>query len=59
MAAAVIVEDGRRLGVLQDELRTLLAPVFAQARSRFTAFAYLGALLAERGDRRSCWQLAV
>lgn len=58
MAAAVIVEDGRWLGRLQDELHTLLAPVFAQARSRFTAFAYLGALLAERGDRRSCWQLA-
>lgn len=58
MAAAVIVEDGRWLGGLQDELHTLLAPVFAQARSRFTAFAYLGALLAERGDRRSCWQLA-
>jgi len=32
--------------------------VFAQARSRMTAFAYVGALLAERGDRRSCWQLA-
>jgi SRSO17 transposase len=53
-----MVEDGRWLGGLQDELRTLLAPVFAQARSRFTAFAYLGALLAERADRRSCWQLA-
>ena len=36
----------------------MLAPVFAQARSRLTAFAYLGALLAEPGDRRSCWQLA-
>ena len=36
----------------------MLAPVFAQARSRLTAFAYMGALLAERGDRRSCWQLA-
>jgi hypothetical protein len=32
--------------------------VFAQARSRWTAFAYIGALLAERGDRKSCWQLA-
>ena len=36
----------------------MLAPVFAQARLRLTAFAYMGALLAERGDRRSCWQLA-
>ncbi len=36
----------------------MLAPVFAQARSRLTAFAYLEALLAGRGDRRSCWQLA-
>ncbi len=32
-------------------------PVFAQARSRFTAFAYIGALLAAPGDRKSCWQL--
>jgi SRSO17 transposase len=32
--------------------------VFAQARSRLTAFACIGALLAEPGDRRSCWQLA-
>ena len=32
--------------------------MFAQARSRLAAFAYLGALLAEPGDRRSCWQLA-
>jgi SRSO17 transposase len=58
VAAAVIVEDGRWLGRLQDELGALLAPVFAQARSRFTAFAYIGALLAECGERRSCWQLA-
>ena len=58
MAAAAIVEDGRWLGKLHGELRTLLAPVFAQARSRLTAFAYIGALLAEPGDRRSCWQLA-
>ncbi len=36
----------------------MLAPVFAQARSRLAAFAYVGALLAEPGDRRSCWQLA-
>jgi SRSO17 transposase len=58
VAAAAIVEDGRWLGNLHDELRGLLAPVFAQARSRLAAFAYLGALLAEPGDRRSCWQLA-
>ena len=58
MAAAAIVEDGRWLGRLRDELRGLLAPVFCQARSRFTAFAYVDALLAEPGDRRSCWQLA-
>ena len=58
MAAAAIVEDGRWLGKLHGELRALLAPVFAQARSRLTAFAYVGALLAEPGDRRSCWQLA-
>jgi SRSO17 transposase len=58
VAAAAIVEDGRWLGKLHGELRGLLAPVFAQARSRLAAFAYLGALLAEPGDRRSCWQLA-
>jgi SRSO17 transposase len=58
VAAAAIVEDGRWLGRLRDELRGLLAPVFCQARSRFTAFAYVDALLAEPGDRRSCWQLA-
>ena len=53
-----MVEDGTWLGRLQGELRGLLAPVFAQARSRLAAFAYVGALLAEPGDRRSCWQLA-
>jgi SRSO17 transposase len=53
-----IVEDGRWLGKLHDELRGLLAPVFARARSRLAAFAYLAALLAEPSDRRSCWQLA-
>lgn len=39
------------------ELEALLAPVLLQARSRLTAFAYIGALLAERGDRKSWWQL--
>ena len=58
MAAGAIVEDGAWLGKLHGELSGLLAPVFAQARSRLTAFAYVGALLAERGDRKSCWQLA-
>jgi SRSO17 transposase len=58
VAAAAIVEDGRWLGELHDELRGLLAPVFCQARSRLVAFAYIGAVLAEPGDRRSCWQLA-
>jgi SRSO17 transposase len=58
VAAGAIVEDKCWLGQLQDELRGLLAPVFCQARSRLTAFAYIGALLAEPGDRRSCWQLA-
>ncbi len=58
MAAAAIVEDGRWLGVLRDDLQALLAPVFCQARSRLAAFAYIGALLAEPADHRSCWQLA-
>ena len=58
VAAAAIVEDGRWLGKMRDDLHALLAPVFAQARSRLAAFAYIGALLAEPGDRRSCWQLA-
>jgi SRSO17 transposase len=57
-AAGAIVEDGRWLGTVHDELRARLAPVFAQARSRLTAFAYVSALLAGPGDRRSCWQLA-
>ena len=50
--------SGSWLGRLQDELRAAIAPVFCQARSRLTAFAYIGALLAGAGDRRSCWQLA-
>ncbi|HEY6313861.1 MAG TPA: hypothetical protein VIY52_24090 [Streptosporangiaceae bacterium] len=58
VAAGAIVEDRAWLEKLHGELRGLLAPVFTQARSRLTAFAYLGALLAEPGDRRSCWQLA-
>ena len=50
--------DDAWLDRLQAELRGLVAPVFAQARSRLAAFAYIRALLAEPGDRRSCWQLA-
>jgi SRSO17 transposase len=58
-AGAIAEEDGACwLDRLRGELCGLLAPVFAQARSRLTAFAYIGALLAEPGDRRSCWQLA-
>ena len=44
-------------GKLHGELCALIAPVFAQARSRFAAFAYVAALLTAPGDRRSCWQL--
>ncbi len=58
VAAGAIVEDRAWLGELQGELFALLAGVFAEARSRFTAFAYVSALLAGRGDRKSCWQLA-
>ena len=58
VAAEAIVEDGAWLGGLRRELFAGLAGVFAQARSRLTAFAYVGALLAEPGDRKSCWQLA-
>ena len=58
VAAGAIVGDGAWLGELRRELFAQLAGVFAQARSRFTAFAYIGALLSEPGDRRSCWQLA-
>ncbi len=57
MAAGAIVEDRGWPGKLRGELEALLAPVFLQARSRLTAFAYIGALLAERGERKSCWQL--
>ena len=58
VAVGAIVGDGAWLGELRRELFALLAGVFAQARSRLAAFAYIGALLAEPGDRRSCWQLA-
>ncbi len=58
MAAGVIAEDRAWLERLDGELRGELAPVFAQASSRLTAVSYIGALLAEPGDRKSCWQLA-
>src|SRR6266849_9492605 len=57
MAVPAMVGDNAWLGKLRGELCALIAPVFAQARSRFAAFAYVGALLAEPGDRKSCWQL--
>jgi hypothetical protein len=47
VAAGAIAEDDTWLDRLQGELHGLLAPVFAQARSRSAAFAYIGALLAE------------
>ena len=58
VAAGAIVDEDAWPGELRRELFALLAGVFAQARSRLAAFAYVGALLAEPGDRRSCWQLA-
>jgi SRSO17 transposase len=57
MAVWAMVEDSAWLGKLHGELRALIAPVFAQARSRLAAFAYVAALLAVTGDRKSCWQL--
>jgi SRSO17 transposase len=57
VAAEAIVEDGAWPGGLRRELFGLLAGVFAQARSRLTAFAYVAALLAGPGDHKSCWQL--
>jgi hypothetical protein len=58
-ATAEATTGGRGwLEKLQDELLALLAPIFCQARSRLAAFAYLRALLAAPGDRRSCWQPA-
>ena len=52
-----MVGDNAWLARLRGELCALIAPVFAQARSRFAAFAYVAALLAVSGDRKSCWQL--
>ena len=50
VAVGASVEDGAWLGKLQDELRALIAPVFAQARSRLAAFAYIGALLSRSAN---------
>src|SRR5436189_224779 len=57
-AGGPIVDGARGRGRLQCELRGLRAPVCGQARARLAAFAYVDALLAGPGDRRSCWQLA-
>src|SRR5258708_26651861 len=57
VAAGAMLGEHAWPGKLHGELCALIAPVFAQARSRFAAFAYVAALLATAGDRRSCWQL--
>jgi hypothetical protein len=57
VAVAVMLGDRDWQGELLAELCALIAPLFAQARSRFAAFAYVAALLAVAGDRKSCWQL--
>ncbi len=49
--------DRAWLRKLLAELCALIGPVFAQARSRLAAFAYVAALLEVAGDRKSCWQL--
>ena len=46
VAAGAIVDELAWPGELRRELFALLAGVFAQARSRLAAFAYIGALLA-------------
>ena len=50
MAAGAIVEDGTWLDRLHGELRGLLAPVFAQARSRLAALASTGGEHARTAD---------
>src|SRR5260370_7139131 len=57
VAAGAMLGEHAWPGKLHGELCALIAPVFAQARSRFAAFAYVAALLAPAGGRRSCWQL--
>src|ERR1017187_1762771 len=57
VAVAVMLGDRDWQGNLLAELCALIAPVFAQARSRFAAFALVGALLRVPGDGKPCWQL--
>jgi SRSO17 transposase len=57
VTAGAMLGDQAWPGKLHSELCALIAPVFAQARSRFAAFACVAALLTAPGDRRSCWQL--
>ena len=52
-----MVGDRAWLRKLLAELSALISPAFSQARSAAVAFAYVAALLAVAGDRRSCWQL--
>jgi len=58
MAAGVIVEDRAWLGRLDGELRAVLAAVFAQARSRLTAFSYIGpcCLSGATASRAGSWR---
>jgi SRSO17 transposase len=57
VAAWAIVGDRAWLRELLAELSGLICPVFSQARSAVVAVAYVAALLAVAGDRKSCWQL--
>ena len=52
-----MVGDRAWLRKLLAELSALISPAFSQARSAAVAFAYVAALLAVAGDRKSCWQL--
>jgi SRSO17 transposase len=52
-----MVGDRAWLRKLLAELSGLIGPAFAQARSAVVAVAYVAALLAVTGDRKSCWQL--
>ncbi len=52
-----MVGDRAWLRKLLAELSGLVCPAFSQARSAAVAVAYVAALLAVAGDRKSCWQL--
>ncbi len=52
-----MVGDRAWLRKLLAELSGLIGPAFSQARSAAVAVAYVAALLAVAGDRKSCWQL--